>query len=89
MPKGTTILKSRDIGARIGRFLSFEDLEELTKGMARAEAYRMIAALVRHEVDNLRERTRHIFDAKGLRKQWKAERRPHVGENEVIGQLVN
>ena len=89
MPKGTTILKSRDVGARIGRFLSFEDLEELTKGMARAEAYRMIAALVRHEVDNLRERTRHTFDAKGLRRQWKAERRPQVVENEVTEQLVN
>jgi len=89
MPKGTTILKSRDIGARIGRFLSFEDLEELTKGMARAEAYRMIAALVRHEVDNLRERTRHTFDAKGLRKQWKAERRPPVVEDEVVEQLAN
>jgi long-chain acyl-CoA synthetase len=88
MPKGTTIPKSRDVGARIGRFLSFEDLDELTKGMARAEAYRMIAALVRHEVDNLREHTRHTFDAKGLRKQWKAERRPHVVENEVTEQLV-
>ena len=89
MPKGTTILKSRDVGARIGRFLSSEDLEELTKGMARAEAYRMIAALVRHEVENLRERTRHTFDAKGLRQQWKAERRPHVIENELTEQLVN
>ena len=66
----------------------FEDLDELTTGMARAEAYRMIAALVRHEVDNLRDHTRHTFDAKGLRKQWKAERRPHVVENEVTEQLV-
>ena len=30
MPKGTTIIKSRDVGARIGRFLSFEELEEMT-----------------------------------------------------------
>jgi len=88
MPKGTTILKSRDVGARIGHFLPFEELEELTKSMARAEAYRLIAALVRHEVDNLREHTRHKFDAKGLRKQWKAERRAAAVETEANGQLV-
>jgi hypothetical protein len=57
--------------------------------MARAEAYRMIAALVRHEVDNLRERTRHKFDPKRLRKQWKAERRSNTIENEVTEQLVS
>ena len=75
MPKGTTIIKSRDVGARIGRLLSYEELEEMTRGMARAEAYRLIAARVRHEVLNLRDRTRGTFDAKGLRKQWKAERK--------------
>src|SRR5207253_10793421 len=32
MPKGSTLIKSRDISARIGRFLPFEELEELTKG---------------------------------------------------------
>jgi long-chain acyl-CoA synthetase len=80
MPKGSTIIKSRDVGARIGRFLEFEELDELTKGMARAEAYRMIAALVRHEVDRLRTRSRDAFDADGLRKEWRAERRSHVVE---------
>jgi long-chain acyl-CoA synthetase len=75
LPKGTSIIKSRDVGTRIGRFLSFEQLEEMTKGMARSEAYRLIAALVRHEVENLRDRTRQTFDAKSLRKQWKTERK--------------
>jgi long-chain acyl-CoA synthetase len=75
MPKGTTIIKNRDVGARIGRFLEIEELEEMTKGMPRAEAYRLIAARVRHEVVNLRDRTRTPFDAKGLRKQWKNERK--------------
>ncbi|HEX6729082.1 MAG TPA: AMP-binding protein, partial [Pyrinomonadaceae bacterium] len=78
MPKGSTLIKSRDVGARIGRFLAFEELDELTKGMARAEAYRLIAALVRHEVERLRTRSRGTFDADGLRKQWKAERRGHA-----------
>src|SRR6266404_3453949 len=31
-PKGSSIIKSREVGARIGRFLSIEELEELTKG---------------------------------------------------------
>ena len=75
MPKGTTIIKNRNIGARIGRFLSFEELEEMTKGMARAEAYRLIAARVRHEVVNLRDGTRDSFDPKALRKLWRSERR--------------
>ena len=66
MPKGTTLIKSRDVGARIGRFLEIEELEEMTKGMPRAEAYRLIAARVRHEVVNLRDRTRTPFDAKGI-----------------------
>ncbi|HUE81453.1 MAG TPA: AMP-binding protein [Pyrinomonadaceae bacterium] len=85
MPKGSSIIKSREVGARIGRYLSIEELEELTKGMARAEAYRLIAALVKHEVENLRDRTRNSFDAKSLRKRWKAERRAHISH---VPQLV-
>ncbi len=86
MPKGSSVIKSREISARIGRYLSIEELEELTKGMARAEAYRLIAALVKHEVENLRDRTRNSFDAKSLRKRWKAERRAHVtNEPQLVG----
>jgi 1-acyl-sn-glycerol-3-phosphate acyltransferase len=80
MPKGTTIIKNRDVGARIGRFLSIEELEEMTKGLARAEAYRLIAARVRHEVVNLRDRTRHPFDGSNLRKLWRSERKSHLIE---------
>jgi long-chain acyl-CoA synthetase len=75
MPKGSNIIRSRDIGARIGRYLSYEELEEMTKSMARAEAYRLIAALARHEVLNLRDGTRNSFDAKAIRRRWKNERR--------------
>jgi long-chain acyl-CoA synthetase len=84
MPKGTTIIKNRDISARIGRFLPYEELEEMTQGMARSEAYRLIAALVRHEVVNLRDRTRDIFDAKHLRNQMKNERRTPLIESEEV-----
>jgi long-chain acyl-CoA synthetase len=78
MPKGSNVIKSRKVGARIGRYLEIADLEEMSKGLPRAEAYRLIAALVKHEVENLRERARRSFDAKGLRKRWKAERRAQV-----------
>ncbi|MCA1594538.1 MAG: AMP-binding protein [Acidobacteria bacterium] len=81
MPKGSNIIKSREIGARVGRFLSIEELEDLTKGMSKSEAYRLIAALVSHEVENLRDGTRHAFDAKRLRRRWRAERRHAVEES--------
>lgn len=74
-PKGASVLRSREVGARIGRFLPIEELEELTKGMPRSEAYRLIAALLRHEIENLRDGTQNAFDATSLRKQWRAERR--------------
>jgi long-chain acyl-CoA synthetase len=80
MPKGSNLIKSREIGTRIGRYLSHEVLEEMTMGMSRAEAYRLIAAFTHHEVENLRDGTRHVFDAKGLRKQWKSERRRMTAE---------
>jgi long-chain acyl-CoA synthetase len=84
MPKGTTIIKNRDVGARIGHLLSYEVLEEMTRGMARAEAYRLIASRVRHEVVNLRDRTRTPFDAKALRKQWRSERKAQVIEEREV-----
>jgi hypothetical protein len=52
--------------------------------MARTEAYRLIAMLVRHEVVNLRDRTRDKFDAKGLRKQMKIERKSQLIESEEV-----
>src|SRR6185503_11177695 len=84
MPKGTTIIKSREVGARIGRFLPYEELEEMTRGMARAEAYRLIAAYIRHEVVNLRDRTRDPVDLKNLHKQMKNERKGLANESEEL-----
>ena len=74
-PKGSTILKRRDVGARIGRLISIEELEEITQGLPRAEAYRLIAERVRHDVVNLRDRTNTKFDASAIHEDWKAERR--------------
>jgi long-chain acyl-CoA synthetase len=88
-PKGSTFLKSRDVGARVGRFVTYEELEEMTRGLARAEAYRLIAARLRHDIVNLRDRTNKPFDAKALREQWKADRRSgrvriDAGEEEFV-----
>ena len=74
-PKGSTLLKSRDVSARIGRFIEIDELEEITRGLPRAEAYRLIAARVRHEVVNLRDRTNLKFDPGAIHEQWQAERR--------------
>jgi long-chain acyl-CoA synthetase len=87
-PKGSTFLKGREVGARIGRFLSPEELDELTKGMPRAEAYRLVAALVRHEIENLRDGTRHAFDATALRRRWRAERRHETQEAHDEGEMA-
>src|SRR5439155_1419315 len=74
-PKGSTILKSRDVAARMGRLLSIEELEEMTDGLPRAEAYRLIAERVRHEDVNLRDRKNKPFDAGAIHELWQAERR--------------
>src|SRR6266699_1544199 len=74
-PKGSTILKSRDVGARVGRLIAIDELEEMTQGLPRAEAYHLIAARVRHDIVNLRDRTSVKFDAQVLHQQWQAERR--------------
>ncbi len=87
-PKGSKILKDREVGARIGRFLPPEELEDLTRGMPKSEAYRLVAALVRHEIENLRDGTRHAFDATGLRRRWKAERRANHEEASDAGEMA-
>jgi long-chain acyl-CoA synthetase len=74
-PKGSRVLKSRDVSARIGRFIDIDELEAMTHGLPRAEAYRLIAAKVRHDVVNLRDRTNIKFDPSEIHEQWQAERR--------------
>ena len=54
----------------------------MTKGLPRAEAYRLIAARIKHDVENLRDPTRRSFDAKELRERWKAERRTQIDGRE-------
>ncbi len=87
-PKGMTIPPRTSIGAKIGakvgRFLSYEELLEMTKGVPNTEAYRLIAARVQHEVENLRDSKRDKFDVAAVRKKWKAERRKTRKQEPVI-----
>lgn len=87
-PKGMVIPKSSSIGAKVGakvgRFLEYEELAAMTEGVPNTEAYRLIAARVQHEVENMRDGTRTKFDVEALRKQWKAERRRTRKQEPVI-----
>ena len=87
-PKGTTVPKVEKvgsvIGAKVGQFLEYDELAEMTKGVPNTEAYRLVAARVQHEVENMRDGTREEFDVKALRKKWKAEKRKTRKKEPVI-----
>jgi long-chain acyl-CoA synthetase len=87
-PKGMTIPKRESlgakIGAKIGRFLSYEELRDMTEGVSNTEAYRLIAARVQHEVENMRDGKRDKFDVVAVRKAWKSERRRARKQDPVI-----
>lgn len=87
-PKGTIIPQTKSlgakIGAKVGRFLEYEELLEMTKGVPNTEAYRLIAARVQHEIENMRDGNRDKFDVAAVRKKWKAERRKSRKQEPVI-----
>lgn len=87
-PKGMTIPKRKSIGAKvgakIGRFLRYEELRDMTEGVPNTEAYRLIAARVQHEVENMRDGKRDEFNVAAVRKAWKAERRRSRKQEPVI-----
>jgi long-chain acyl-CoA synthetase len=89
-PKGMTIPKKdsigANIGAKVGRFLEYEELLEMTKGVPNTEAYRLIAARVQHEIENMRDDKRDKFDVAAVRKKWRAERRKSRKQQPVIGE---
>lgn len=78
-PKGMTIPAKdsigAEIGAKIGRFLEYEELAAMVEGVPNTEAYRLISARVQFEIENLRDGKRDKFDVAAMRKQWKAEKR--------------
>ena len=87
-PKGMTIPKTTSIGAKVGakvgRFLEYDELLEMTTGVPNTEAYRLIAARVQHEIENMRDGKRDKFDVAAVRKRWRAERRKTRKQEPVI-----
>ncbi|MEQ1761764.1 MAG: AMP-binding protein [Pyrinomonadaceae bacterium] len=87
-PKGMTIPKKASlgakVGAKIGKFLSYEELRDMTEGVPNTEAYRLISARVQHEVENMRDGKRDKFDVAAIRKSWKSERRKARKQEPVI-----
>jgi long-chain acyl-CoA synthetase len=87
-PKGTIIPKGSSLGAKVGaqvgRFLEYEELRTMTEGVPNTEAYRLIAARVQHEIENMRDGRRNKFDVAAVRKKWRAERRKSRKQEPVI-----
>jgi len=87
-PKGMTIpgkgSLGAKIGAKVGQFLSYEELAAMTDGVPNTEAYRLIAARVQHEIENMRDGKREKFDVAAVRKHWRAERRKTRKQEPVI-----
>jgi hypothetical protein len=82
IPKTTSI--GAKVGAKVGRFLEYEELLEMTKGVPNTEAYRLIAARVQFEIENMRDGKRDKFDVAAVRKRWRAERRKSRKQKSVI-----
>ncbi|MCB9558603.1 MAG: AMP-binding protein [Deltaproteobacteria bacterium] len=56
LPKGSYMIKGRDVTARVGRLLSYEALLALTEGTPRNEIYRMVALATQRCVEALKQR---------------------------------
>ncbi|MBA3693026.1 MAG: 1-acyl-sn-glycerol-3-phosphate acyltransferase, partial [Acidobacteria bacterium] len=87
-PKGMTIPKTTSVGAKVGakvgRFLEYDELLKMTSGVPNTEAYRLIAARVQHEIENMRDGKRDKFDVASVRKRWRAERRKTRKQEPII-----
>lgn len=57
LPKGRLVPKGRELAVHIAPFLSFEDLEEVVKGLPRSEQHRAVARLVEEIIRSLRDGT--------------------------------
>jgi long-chain acyl-CoA synthetase len=87
-PKGMIIPPAASIGAKVGagvgHFLEYDELAEMVNGVPNTEAYRLVAARVQHEIENMRDGRRDKFDVVAVRKKWRAERRRSRKQEPVI-----
>ena len=68
----------------MGRFLEYEELAKMVQGVPNTEAYRLVAARVQHEIENMRDGTRDKFNVATVRKKWRGERRKSRKQEPVI-----
>jgi long-chain acyl-CoA synthetase len=81
LPKGAKWIKSRQVGVRLGRFVSYEQLVALAQGRPRSEGYRLIAAAIQDQVERLRDGRPALCDVETTRARWDAGRlSPTLGE---------
>lgn len=80
LPPGSWYLKSRDVSAAIGPFLSAELLQRLAEGLPRSDAERAVTRLVERVVEDLRDgRDIRIEDEfAAIRRQYLSERPPRA-----------
>jgi long-chain acyl-CoA synthetase len=87
-PKGMVVPPRKSfgakIGAKVGRFLEYDDLARMVQGVPNTEAYRLVAARVQHEIENMRDGRRDKFDVAAVRKKWRVERRRSRKQEPVI-----
>jgi long-chain acyl-CoA synthetase len=88
-PKGATVPKPESlgakVGAKVGRFLEYDELFEMTRGVPNTEAYRLITARIQFEIENMRDEGKNgKFDVVAVRKKWRAERRKTRKQEPVI-----
>jgi len=74
LPKGTALLKSRRVGANIGRLVTCEQLQLLTAGLPRSDGYRLVSSAVQHVVEAMRDGEPGILDIEQERARWNEQR---------------
>jgi long-chain acyl-CoA synthetase len=86
MPKGSSYIKSRQLGVRFGPFLSYELLEKLTRGLPKNDAYRLITAVAQRIVQRMKDGLDPAVDLNAIRRQWSREQHhPQIEAAPVTG----
>jgi hypothetical protein len=55
LPPGSWYLKSTDVSARVGPFLSYELLAKMSEGLPRSTAERLVIALSQRTIEGMRD----------------------------------
>ena len=87
LPKGSVVLRRRDVSARIGPPLEIEELRRLTEGLSMSDASRAVAKLTRLAVAELARGG--ALDTRSLTTQDLLDARDDDSLKDVFGELKN